>query len=71
MGGCYGWLATGDLSQGHHVVGGAALIAGANLVHCGDLEGVHREGLKVGDVIAGLRRLSGDHLRHRSMFSHF
>ena len=65
------WFTTGNLPERHHVVGGTTGVAGPDTIHSGHLEGVHREGLKVGDVIAGLRRLSGDHLRHRSMFSHF
>ena len=62
MGSGYGWLATGDLSQGHHVVGGKTLVTGSNLVHSGHLEGVHREGLEVRHVEDCLRRAGGEDL---------
>ena len=57
-----GWLAAGHLPQGHHVVGGDAFIAGADLVNCCHFEGVNSKGLEVGDVEDCLRIISGDDL---------
>ena len=55
------WFTTGDLPERHHVVGGTTGVAGPDTVHSGHLEGVHREGLEVGDVVAGLLGVGGDH----------
>ena len=62
MGSLDGWLPAGDLPESHHVVGGAAGVALSDTVDPGHFEGVHREGLEVGDVVAGLLAGGGDHL---------
>ena len=57
-----GRLATRHLPESHHVIGGAAGVAGPDTVHPGHFEGVNGEGLEPGDVVAGLLAGGGDHL---------
>ena len=62
MGSLDGWLAAGDLPEGHHVVWGPAGVAGADAVHSRHFEGVDGEWLEVGHVVARLVGVGGDHL---------
>ena len=57
-----GGLPAGDLPQCHHVPRRTTGVAGSDTVDSGYFEGVHGEGLEVGDVVAGLLGVGGDHL---------
>ena len=62
VGGLDGGLPAGDLPQGHHVVGRATGVAGADTVDSRHSEGVDGEGLELGHVVARLVVAGGDDL---------